>query len=129
MFVETSAIVAILRDEPDKLELLARIHSAPRRVTSCINAIEAGIVLARTMGDADAARLVVKRLLAAMDVVVDGVPSDIFDDVMVAYGRYGKGTGHPARLNFGDCISYAMAKRADLPLLYKGGDFARTDLA
>jgi ribonuclease VapC len=47
----------------------------------------------------------------------------------VARDRYGKGTGHPARLNLGDCVSYAMAKKAGVPLLYKGNDFAQTDLA
>ena len=47
---------------------------------------------------------------------------------MQAYVRYGKGTGHPAGLNFGDCFSYAIARRRNLPLLYKGDDFARTDL-
>jgi len=46
-----------------------------------------------------------------------------------AYARYGKGTGHPAQLNFGDCFSYAAAKRVGAPLLYKGADFSHTDLA
>lgn len=56
------------------------------------------------------------------------MPADIVEAVMDAYLGFGKGTGHPARLNFGDCFSYAMAKRLDAPLLFKGNDFARTDL-
>jgi ribonuclease VapC len=59
--------------------------------------------------------------------VVD-VPAGIFDEVMLAYARYGKGTGHSAKLNFGDCFSYAMAKRAGSRLLFKGNDFSQTDL-
>lgn len=55
-------------------------------------------------------------------------PADLFEDVLQAYVRYGKGTGHPAGLNFGDCFSYAIARRRNLPLVHKGDDFARTDL-
>ena len=51
--------------------------------------------------------------------------ADIAQD---AFTRYGKGQGHPAQLNFGDCMSYALAKSLDMPLLYKGGDFALTDI-
>ena len=58
-----------------------------------------------------------------------GVDAATYADVVDAYLCYGKGTGHPARLNFGDCFSYAMAKRAGVPLLYKGDDFSKTDLA
>jgi ribonuclease VapC len=53
----------------------------------------------------------------------------LYDGVIEAYAKYGKGTGHPARFNFGDCFSYAMAKRLGVSLLYTGNDFVRTDLA
>ena len=53
---------------------------------------------------------------------------DLFDEVVKAYRRFGKGTGHPASLNFGDCFSYAYARKHGLPLLYKGNDFAHTDV-
>jgi ribonuclease VapC len=56
------------------------------------------------------------------------VPADLIDEVLKAYQRYGKGTGHRARLNFGDCFSYAFAKRLKAPLLFKGEDFSKTDI-
>lgn len=70
----------------------------------------------------------VRGVTAGLGIEVLDVPADIVEAVMDAYLGFGKGTGHPARLNFGDCFSYAMAKRLDAPLLFKGNDFARTDL-
>ena len=65
-------------------------------------------------------------LSAAM--AVEAVTEEQTQIARIAYLRYGKGTGHPAQLNFGDCFAYALAKAMDVPLLYKGDDFAKTDI-
>ncbi len=98
-------------------------------MTSLINAIEAALSVGRVIDDYLLAGGLVKEFLKQTGVTVQDVSADAYDDVVLAYSRYGKGTGHPARLNFGDCFSYALAKRAGLPLLYKGEDFSKTDMA
>lgn len=68
-------------------------------------------------------------LLADLKAVRMAITPEIGEKAVAAMAKYGKGRGHPAQLNFGDCFSYAMAKAADVPLLYVGADFSRTDLA
>jgi ribonuclease VapC len=129
LIVETSAIVAILLGEHDAQDLIDRVDAADKPVTSAINAFEAVLSIGRAMRNYELASELVPDLLASSSIEMVGVPSSIYDGAVAAYLRYGKGTGHPAKLNFGDCFSYAMAKRAGVPLLYKGDDFAQTDLA
>ena len=75
---------------------------------------------------ADTRRLVVEVRRAAVDIAP--IDAAVAEDATDAFARFGKGTGHPARLNFGDCLVYAVAKRRGLPLLFKGDDFGHTDL-
>jgi ribonuclease VapC len=129
LIVETSAIVAILLGEGDAQDLIDQVDAAGRPATSAISAFEAVLSIGRAMGNYKLASQLVPGLLASAGIEMVGVPPTIYDGAVDAYLRYGKGTGHPAKLNFGDCFSYAMAKQAGVPLLYKGDDFSKTDLA
>ena len=129
MYVDASAIVAILAGEPDGADLLASIHRSRAPFTSIVTKVEAALALGRAMGNPAKSAQLLDAFLDRVGVRVEGVSPDLYGPVMQAYARYGKGTGHPARLNFGDCFAYAIARRSGVPLLYKGEDFARTDLA
>jgi ribonuclease VapC len=129
MYVDASAIVAVLIGEADGSQLLARIEESRSPFTSIVTKVEAALAIGRAMGDVKTGADLVDAFLDQLDVRADAVPVDLYESIMQAAARYGKGTGHPARLNFGDCFSYAMAKRAGVPLLYKGNDFSKTDLA
>lgn len=123
--LDTSAIVAIILDEPDAPKLKA-IVSQRYCVIGAPTLCEARMALDRRLPGL--AWQTLRQFVA--DEVVEVVS---FDETMAlvgidAFTRYGKGRGHPAQLNFGDCLSYAVAKSRNLPLLYKGHDFARTDL-
>ena len=121
---DTSAMVAIIEDEPERalfLEVLSRSGSV--LPVSCY--LEAVMVLTRRPGGRAALDGVLDRLgmtILGSDAVQAQIAADAFE-------RYGRGSGHPARLNFGDCLAYAAAAASRAPLLYKGDDFARTDLA
>lgn len=128
MVVDASAVVAILLEEPDKGDYLVLLKKAQQPLTSVITKIEAALAVGREIQDYRLASTIVSEFFSKMRITTLGVMPETFDDVLAAYARYGKGTGHPARLNMGDCFSYALAKRSGLPLLYKGGDFPRTDI-
>lgn len=129
MYVEPSALVAILLEEPDRDQLLAKLVQVERPVMSVVGKVEAALSLGRATGDYLAAGDKVAETVSRLGVEIVGIPADLFEDVMRCYTRYGRGTGHRAQLNFGDCFSYAAAKRfADGVILFKGGDFSETDL-
>ena len=125
MVIDTSALMAILRKEPEKDAFLRLVIGSAVRKMSAVSALEAGMVsLARrgTAGRSDMERFI---LDARIDVVpFDSAQARIGTD---AFRRFGKGR-HPARLNFGDCAAYALSKVSGEPLLFKGGDFAQTDV-
>jgi ribonuclease VapC len=129
MLVETSAIVAMMLEETDAEALLEQVNSSERPVTTVINAFEATLSIGRKLKDHVLSAELVPQFLESAGIEMIGVDASLYPVVADAYLRYGKGTGHPARLNFGDCFSYAYAKQAGVPLLYKGNDFAKTDLA
>lgn len=129
MFVDASAIVAILVREDDADELAARLGAARRRLTSAIAVYEVVTALARLrQGPVERARIIVGDFLDrnAIAHVNIGPAEEIV--ALDAFDRYGKGR-HPARLNMGDCFAYACAKTNGVPLLFKGDDFAQTDIA
>jgi ribonuclease VapC len=130
MFLETSALVEYFIGGPD-YERVARVLDR-RETPFCTSPtvlFEAATVLAgkRSIPVPDAAALV-HDLLAELNAEVLSATRDTASIAIDAFARYGKGR-HPAKLNFGDCFSYAGARQSGLPLLYVGGDFARTDLA
>ena len=122
--IDTSALIAILAQEQAKVDLLARIEIAPRRVISLVTQVESIMVASRMFPDPVAA---VSTTLQTMSVQV--IPVDVSQSVWAvhAFLTYGKGR-HAARLNICDCFSYAAARALNAPLLYVGDDFARTDI-
>ncbi|WP_337185934.1 type II toxin-antitoxin system VapC family toxin [Phenylobacterium sp.] len=122
--VDTSALIAIAAKEVDWRAHLAAIEAADRAVIGQVNFVETGTVLvSRGYIDQSAS---LTDWLDAFAVTPYDAPH-LGPDALSAYLRYGKGR-HPARLNLGDCFAYALAKALDAPLLYKGDDFARTDV-
>jgi ribonuclease VapC len=124
---DTSALIAIILDEPERDRFTASIAAAGRVGISVATVVETRVVLHRRGG---------AKLTKAIDLLLasnrfEVVPVDVeqADIAHAAFVTYGKGTGHPAGLNFGDLFSYALAKSRGVPLLYKGDDFARTDIA
>lgn len=129
MFVDSSALVAIVTDEPDSRSVSERMARGKNRVISTITQVEASIAVGQfhdddyEFGASQIADFVERAGITVLDV-----PADIVPEVLTAYRRYGKGAGHRAKLNFGDCFSYAFAKRLNTPILSKGEDFVFTDL-
>lgn len=127
MIVDTSAIMAMLLDEAEADDLLRLMVTAPARRMSAGSWVELGTVLVRRQDRELALRA--ERLLPGLRIDVVPVTSAQADIARRGYREYGRGTGHPAKLNFGDCFSYALAREAGEPLLFKGDDFTHTDVA
>ena len=125
MVIDTSAIVAIFFGEPDAPRYREHIADDPVRRVSAATLVEAAMVIEARFGEAGGAEL--DLWLHKADVEIVAVTVEHADQARRAWRRYGK-KRHPAALNYGDCFSYALAKLADEPLLFKGADFARTDV-
>ena len=126
MVVETSAVLAILLDEPEAAEFAQLIEDDPAPLISAASVFEAGIVLLSRHGPD--ARGDLQEFLAQGGLQVEPVTAEQADLALEAYQRFGKGR-HPAGLNFGDCFAYALCKATGQPLLFKGQDFSLTDIA
>lgn len=122
--VDTSSLVAVVLGEPEAERHLDRLRHGPAQLSS-VSLVEATIVVDARQG-ADA----VRDLELLVDATIDIVAVDVAHAraAVAAWRRFGRGR-HPAGLNFGDCFSYALARLADAPLLYKGDDFTQTDIA
>jgi ribonuclease VapC len=130
MFVDASVLVAILTLEPDADPLSVRMEGVEGLFTSPVALFETVVVVARKSRLAtDVVSNRVRAFLDRVEIDVREIDERTGDLALEAFARYGKGRGHPARLNLGDCFAYAMAKRYGVPLLYKGDDFSQTDLA
>jgi ribonuclease VapC len=127
VIIDTSALIAILRAEPEAPVYARAIESARARRLSAASYVEVGAVIDRA-GDAVASRRV-DELLAVTDIGIETVTADQARIAREAYRDFGKGSGHSAGLNFGDCFSYALAKARGEPLLFKGEGFGHTDIA
>lgn len=126
MIIDTSALVAVLRGEPAGEELMRTLAESRTPKISAGTLLEACIVVDR-LGDPVLSRRL-DDLLEAIDVVVEPVTADQVRVARLAYRDFGRGSGHPAGLNFGDCFSYALARTSGEPLLFVGDDFGDTDL-
>lgn len=125
--IDTSALIAIMSDEPERRAFNERIEAAESVQISAATLLEARMVLYARSGDGAVVALDAFMLKSRMETVeVSPAMADIAFD---AYRKFGKGMGHPANLNYGDCFAYALAKHLDAPLLYKGNDFSHTDIA
>ena len=125
MIVDSSAIVAIALGEPEQVRLLRSLFRADAVRVSAPTWLETSMVLAPRLGDRTAAVLGGIELQFSIEVI----PFDAAHarEALVAWRQFGRGQ-HPARLNFGDCISYAAARIAKEPLLFVGDDFSKTDI-
>ena len=128
MFIDASALTALLTDENDARELLSRMQQVPIRVTSPLAVWETVIAVARILDlEISEVASAVERYLTLMEIETVSVPPETAGIALDAFARYGKGR-HPAKLNFGDCFAYACARHFGQPLMFKGGDFPQTDI-
>ena len=129
MFVDASAIVAILTHEADADALADTLEAAREAITSPIAVYEAVLGICRKRhASVEEATEDVRAFLDAAGVATLPITPAETEIALSAFSRYGKGRGHPAQLNLGDCFAYAMAKSHRTSLLFKGDDFARTDM-
>jgi len=126
MIVDTSALIAILRDEPEAMSYVKAIASATVRRISAVNYVEAAAVIDGSRDPIASRRF--DDLCREAQLVIETVTEAQARTAREAYRDFGRGSGHPAKLNLGDCFAYALAKTMDEPLLFKGDDFTHTDL-
>jgi len=119
-------LVGILDQESEAERLIRAVATASERMLSAANLVETGIVMQVRRGD-DAVRDL-DLLLAKLKIDVVSVSANQAELARDAFHRFGRGR-YPARLNFGDCFAYALAKESTTPLLFKGNDFSQTDIA
>src|ERR1700723_1586576 len=128
MIIDTSAVIAVLKEESDAPRFLRvlTMSAEPKRM-SAANYLEAAIVV-----DANRNPLLSRRLddlIVQTEIRAEPVTLEHAEIARAAYRDFGRGSGHPAQLNFGDCFAYALAKSMREPLLFKGDDFSHTDVA
>jgi ribonuclease VapC len=127
MVIDTSALIALLRAEPETTNFIGAIAAASKRLLSAPSYVETAMVIVARSGSQGQDAL--DRLIACLGIEVVAFTQEQAALAVTAYRQYGRGSGHPARLNFGDCFSYALAKLQGEPILFKGDDFVHTDLA
>ena len=127
MILDTSAIIAILRDETEAPVFVKAVEEAAHRRISAVNYVEAAAVIDGSRDPIASRRF--DDLLREAQVAVEPVTEAQARIAREAYRDFGKGSGHPAKLNFGDCFAYALAKARNESLLFKGDDFSQTDVA
>ena len=123
--IDSSALIAILQNEPERAAFVRKLGADRVRLLSAANWLEAAIIVDDRFGENGARDLKLFVLEAAIEIVpVTAAQAEL---ARVAYRRFGRGN-HPARLNYGDCFAYALARETGAPLLFKGDDFSRTDI-
>jgi ribonuclease VapC len=125
MVIDTSVLIAILLREPDAAVFSSAIANAPKRLVSVFSALETSIVIEAKKGEPGGRELDLLFHKARMEIVP--INEEQFGLARQAWRDFGKGR-HPAGLNIGDCCSYALSKYSGEPLLFKGGDFSKTDV-
>ena len=130
MFIDASSIVAILANEPEKEAFHRKIKLANRKSLSGLAKYEAALALRRISGRSIVETYQAVQEFAHVYAITQFVPIDqkITDAAITAFERYGRDNKHPAKLNMGDCFSYACAKVSEQTLLFKGNDFIHTDI-
>ncbi len=127
MIVDSSALLAILRNEPEGPACAKAIEGVPVRRISAANYLETAIVIDGSRDPIASRRF--DELMREAGIVIEVVTQEQARIAREAYRDFGKGSGHPAQLNFGDVFAYALAKSCGEELLFKGGDFVHTDVA
>jgi ribonuclease VapC len=126
MVIDSSALIACLLDEPERARFIAAIEADPVKVISVVGFVETSLVILGRKGEPGFADL--KRFIADAQIQRVSIDANQADLAVEAFRRFGKGR-HPAGLNIGDCFACSLAAATDEKLLYKGADFARTDIA
>jgi ribonuclease VapC len=126
VIIDTSAIMAIVKDEPEAEAFATMLAGSPVNRISAATLVETSIVIDRSLPPSAHKRL--DALLDGTAIVIESVTAEHADLARTAHRRFGRGSGHPARLNFGDCFAYALAKATGESLLYKGDGFGHTDI-
>ena len=126
MVIDTSAIIAFLRNEPEAGAIEELLDSTPNAMMSAFTAFECRVVLHTRFGSRASADF--DLVLAKAGIFVEPFDDEQSELAFAAYRRYGKGSGQRAQLNLGDCAAYALASSHGLPLLFKGDDFIHTDI-
>ena len=127
MIIDSSAVIAILRNEPGAKTFTDAVEQAPICRISAATFVEAAAVADGTRNPVLSRRF--DDLLRDAQILIEAVTETQARIAREAYRDYGRGSGHPAKLNFGDCFSYALARETGEPLLFKGADFSHTDIA
>ncbi len=127
MVIDTSALLAILLSEPEARAITEAIAAADRRLVGAPTLVEATAVMLARKGREGVIAL--DALLSRLGIEVVPMSTDAAEFARESYGRYGKGVGSPGVLNYGDVLSYGVARSEDEPLLFTGADFSRTDIA
>jgi len=126
MIVDSSALVAVALNEPDAASFAATLNRTANPAISAANYLEASIVIDRSRNPL--ASRIFDELVREVGLTIEPVTAEQARIAREAYRDFGKGSGHPAGLNFGDCFAYALAKDRGEPLLFKGDDFSQTDV-
>jgi ribonuclease VapC len=126
VILDSSAIVSLLTEEIGHEDIVRRASAASMLAVGTPTLVETAMVLSSRLGQDS--RRILDDFLREMEVEVIPFTAEHYEVAADAFERFGKGR-HPAALNFGDCLTYAVARLSGLPLLYTGNDFARTDLA
>ena len=122
---DTSSLIALVMDEPEAPDIRRAIDKAGQMLMSAATLVEFYIV---AMGKGEGIYARAQALIHDLPIAIVPFDAEQAEIARRAYEQYGKGRGHPAQLNFGDTFAYALAFARGLPLLYKGGDFVRTDI-
>lgn len=129
MVIDTSALVALLAEEPDSARIAEAIERSELRRVPCVVPLEATMVLSSILDrDPTVVAASIDSALSRAGFTAIALDDEITRLAISAFVRYGKGRGHLARLNIADCIVYAAARSADAPLLFIGDDFMHTDI-
>ena len=124
--VDSSALIAILEEEPKSDRFLTHLREASRRLASAVTVYETGIVIGARRGWESVTE--VTALLEQLGIEIVPFSEPHLMGALDAYRRFGKGVNPKTRLNLGDCVAYALAKSMKAPLLFKGADFSETDI-
>jgi ribonuclease VapC len=127
VIIDSSALIAVLRAEGDAAIYAAAIEAAQEPRISAVNYVEAAVVIDGRRDPVASRRF--DDAVREAGIIIEPLDEDQARTAREAYRDFGRGSGHPARLNFGDCFAYALARCRGEPLLFKGGDFAHTDIA
>jgi ribonuclease VapC len=126
MIVDSSALIAILKREPEAADFSAALDVSTSSRMSAASFFESAMVVDRWRNPMLSARF--DEIVGQFNIIIEPVTLEQAHIARQAYRDYGRGSGHPANLNFGDCFSYALARAKREPILFKGDDFIHTDL-